>query len=257
MTFDTWIEPTIVASLLGLLGIVIAALLAGAGYLYRAAADSKKGRRRVLYYSLEIRYAAATALFDPKRATEEYIQHLIHRFSRRGIPVVYEQIPDAAKATIASFFETIVTELRRDMLDRLIAPYEIALLEMAAEDPVTAYRLRGREKLERLMGHAKQYKNATSAVFLQQIKDTSARLALESLSTDLTDDALNELERTLRDDVLAVATACGRSDRRKCEQVLNRSLPEKRYRFDDLNDHLDAAVEKLIQALTRAAANQT
>lgn len=249
MTFESLVEPTTVAALIALFGAVLAALMASAGYLYRVGVDHRKGKRRVLYFLLEIRYASATALFDPRKAAEEYINHFVERLKLRGFAASSEDMPAAAKVAIANFFEVMVSEARRDLLDRLVAPYETALLEMAAMDPVTAYQLRGKEKMDRLIGHTRQYKDTYSAVVIQAVKDTTERVALDWLSTEVTDDALSELEKILNEDVLKVAAACGRSDRRKCQEVLNRSLPEKRYRFDEFNDYLDSTLTKLIDKL--------
>jgi hypothetical protein len=243
-------QAAIIGALIGFAVMVLATVIVTLAYVRKAQVERMQGPRRVLYFLLEIRYATTATLFNPGRAADQYIKHFIERLRQRHLRVSEEQVPQAVRIAIEGFFGTLASDVQRELRERLVVPLESALLDMATTDPLAAYHLRSKERVERLVGHGRKPPEVTvpTGTTRHDIKETSAKIALDWLSLETTDHTLNELEGLLSEDILRVAAACGSEELRRVQQVLAQ-VPERRYRFDEINDYLDAILTKVIDRL--------
>lgn len=234
------------ASLIGIVGIVLAALMSSAGYLYRNITEHKKSARKVLYLLLEIRHSIVVSLFDPDEAADKYFAHYINRLNANGFATDSSDVSENLKAMVSGHFHNMISSLRTDIGTRLVVPFENALLELASIDPVLAYRLRGKEKLEGLAAHTSQYQSTVTKGLETEIAEQWIRDVMVELSLDFKEDALNELSDILNSDVLALARACGWIEYRKCKSILaNATSNENKYDFDGLDQVMDKLMKKL------------
>lgn len=237
--------------IIALIGVVLAALMSSAGYLYRNQTEHKKSARKVLYLLLEIRHSIIASLFDPDEATNEYVIHYTKRLNKKGIEATPENFTDNLKGMVSVHFHNIVSSLKTDIEARLLNPFEEALFELAAINPVLAYQLRGKEKLEKLVAHTNQYQfKVTEQV--ENIEEAWARKVMLELSSDFKKDALNELSDTLNKDVLTLAKSCGWLDYWKCKTALDKGTSNKnKYDFEELDIWIDKLLEKLVEAANK------
>lgn len=235
--------------MLAIVGTVIAAVLSSAGYLYRVRTDQKKSLRKVLYLLLEIRHAVISRFFDPEAITKEYLTEAIKRLSARGIKSDTDEIPAAYRELISAHFNNVISCLRSELDERLLVPFEEALLEMAAVAPALAFKLRGREKLENVIGHTNQYESKLSGKLEVDIPEPFRKLMLEA-SSGLKEETLEDIYETLNRDLMLLAKACGRRDRHACQKIINEGPSPKQH----LNlDELDALFDSLISTITTVA----
>jgi len=246
------IDMEVITALLGIGGIVLAALMSSAGYLYRNSTEHKKSARKVLYLLLEIRQTIIASLFDPDEATDKYFIHYVRQLNAKGIEVKPEEVPEGMRMLVSGHFNNVISSLRTDIESRLLVPFEEALLELASVDPVLAYQLRGKEKLEKIAVHTRQYQSNVNNQLDSITGEEWAQKFLLELSDDLKEEALDELSETINADVMALAKACGWFDYWKCKAVLANSLSNKnKYNFDDLDKVVDKLMAKLVVAATK------
>lgn len=241
-------DAKLITAMLAVVGTVIAAVLSSAGYLYRVQIEQKKSLRKVLYLLLEIRHAVIARLFDPDAATEEYLAEMTKRLAIRGIKSENDEFPMAYRELISAHFSNIFLSLRSELDERLLTPFEDALLEMSAVAPALAYQLRGREKLESVVGHTKQYISQLSGKLEVDMPEPFLKLMLEA-SSGLKEDVLEDIYETLNKDVMLLAKACGWRDSRACKKIIEKGPSPKQNL--DLSD-LDALIDLLISTVTTA-----
>lgn len=237
-----------ITAMFALVGTVIAAVLSSIGYLYRVQTEQKKSLRRVLYLLLEIRHAVIARLFDPDKATEEYLAEMTKRLAVRGIKSDDGEFPMAYRELISAHFNNIILSLRSELDERLLTPFEEALLEMSAVAPALAFQLRGREKLESVIGHTKQYVSQLSSKFEADIPEPFLKLMIEA-SSGLKEEVLDDIYETLNKDVILLARACGRRDSRACKKIIEKGPSPKQHL--DLSE-LDMVIDLLISTVTTA-----
>lgn len=242
-------DATIIAALIGIGGILVTAIISSIGYLLKYQTEKKKSTRKVLYFLLEIRFSIITSLFDPDEATEEYITHYTDHLIKKGIPVSREEFSGSLTGHIKNHFLNIFDNAKTDIETRLLLPFESALLEMASIDPVTAYQIRGTEKLEKLIKHTGNYQTSTKDLYVDTIKEDWFRDVIIEAASEMKNDVLNELVTDLDNDVLKLAKACGWSDARKCKKAIKKGKTNKdKYSFRELDDVLDKIIIKVINA---------
>jgi nucleoside diphosphate kinase len=240
------LDAATIAALISVAGILVAAILSSAGYFYKNYTENKKSSRKVLYLLLELRNVVLSALFDPNEATEKYISHLIQRLKDKGVDAKPEDLQPYLKELIRNHFSNLVDATKTNIHERLLPSFESSLIEMASVDPVLAYQLKGREALEKLIMHTKDYqKNVRKMIDSEVSEDWLKEACIESSSV-LGDDALKELTKILDDDVLLLAKSCGWHDFRLCKKVISSSFNnENKYEFDDLDAPLDKFLENI------------
>lgn len=242
----------VITSLIGVIGIVLAALMSSAGYLFRSRTEHKKSARKVLYLLLEIRYSIIATLFDPDEATRKFIVHYVARLNAKGISVNSEDFGDSMRSIISEYFNNVISSNKTDIEARLLAPFEEALLEMASVNPVLAYQLHGKEMLEKVVINTNQYLSKVNNQADVEIGEKWLRDVMQEFSNDMKEDVLNDLSETLNNDVLILAKACGWFDYWKCKRVLDKATSNKnKYDFDGLDKAVDMLLEKLVVTETK------
>lgn len=240
-------DTKVITATLAIVGTFIAAVLSSAGYLYRIRTEQKKSLRRVLYLMLEIRHAVTERLFDPDAATDEYLNEISKRLEARGLKGEEDEFPEIYRELISSHFKNVISSLQTELDERLITPFEEALLEMSAVAPTLAFKLRGREKLERVIGHTKQYISQLPNKLEGDIPEPELKNTQEAFNK-IKEDALNEIYETLNNDALVLAQECSWSDFRACKKIIETGInPKQNLDFSEL----DSLIDTLIKSITK------
>ncbi len=114
--------------------------------------------------------AVLNSIFDPDLATKAYFEYCKKRFHEKGIPVEVKDLEGSMYDLVYSHFQNIISVLKTDIHERLVAPFEQTLIEFSTIKPVLAYQLRGKEKLEALIAHTNEYSNDYQNVVSNEIK---------------------------------------------------------------------------------------
>lgn len=247
------LDVKVIAALIGISGILIAALISSFGYLFKTRVETKKSARKVLYLLLEIRYAILNSLFDPEDATKSYFEHFYKRFKDKGFPVGPSEIEGPMQDIVQTHFKNIVSSMKTDIHEKLLAPFEEALLEFATVKPVLAYRLRGKEKLESVILHTNNYSQNYEEQISKEIDQDWLKEILFSNFDDLKEKSISELISLLDEDITLLAKHCGAFDYRECKQVLlNKKIESNKYDFSELDGFMDKLFIKLMEAASKS-----
>lgn len=238
-------DPRVIAGLIAIAGTFIAAILSSAGYLYRVRTERKKSLRKVLYLLLEIRHTVITRLFDPNAATEEYLKEMSKRLADRGIKPDNDEIPRDYRDLIKNHFNNIFVSFQSDLDEKMLTPFEEALLEMSTITPALAFQLRGREKLDSLAGHTNQYTSQINEKFKSDMPDPILQKMLD-LSNNMKADVLEDVYKCLNNDVMLLAKACGWRDFRACQKIIkNGPSPNNNLDMSELDTMIDFIIESI------------
>jgi hypothetical protein len=247
------LDVKVIAALIGIFGILIAALISSFGYLFKTRIETKKSARKVLYLLLEIRYAIINSLFDPEDATKLYFEHFYKRIRDKGFPVEASEIEYPIKNIVQPYFQNIITSMKTDIHENLLAPFEETLLEFSTVKPVLAYRLRGKEKLESVILHTNNYRQDYEESISKEIDQDWIKDILFSHSNELKEQSLAELIALLDDDITLLAKHCSIFDYRECKQVLsNKQIGLNEYDFSELDVFIDKIFIKITEAASKS-----
>lgn len=228
------------------LSIAFAALISAFAYLYKNRMESKRSARKVLYYLLEIRYSINTSLIDPNAIYEQYISQCLETLSKRIGIINREQLELLVGKYIHEHFVNIAEPIRTEIDERILIPYEQSLLELAEVDPITAYKLRGKERIQEAITHTQKYSKTLESEILPNLPFANDNMnsALKEFSTSQHNDALNGIENCFNDQILMVAKSCSFVDYLKCKKILKSSIDQSSdIDFSELTNLLDELLE--------------
>ncbi|MHA6494710.1 hypothetical protein ACX0MV_15905 [Pseudomonas borbori] len=236
-----------------IIGIAFAALISASGYLYKNRMETKRSARKVLYYLLEIRYAINTSLIDPASIYDQYITHCFKAFSDKGGIVNRGQVESLIGKYVYQHFVNIADSLKTDIDERILIPYEQALLELSEINPTLAYKLRGKERLQHAITHTSAYSDTFENEILPTLPLVTGEMsrAIKKFSSSQKNEALDDIENSFNDQILMVAKSCGVFDYLKCKKILKQSIDQS-VDFPDFSNALDEITELLITELAKS-----
>lgn len=247
------LDAKVVTALAGLAGLLIAAILSSAGFLYRNRLETKKSARQVSYLLLEIRHAINVSIFDPSEAAKQYIERYVQRLNDRGINAKLEDVTEALKEFVENHFANLAKAAKIDIEERLLHPFEEALSNLASISPVLAFRLRGKEKLEVLAVLSSSYAEAFQTTLLTEIEEDWLKRVMIDASNETKSEALEKMVSHLDEEILLVAKHCSWFDYRECRDVISMKAGELNSQdFADLDKLFDKLLDQLIEAGKKA-----
>lgn len=258
MDFWPGLDIEVTVAMIGIGGILVAAVLSSAGYLYRARTDMKRSARIVLYSLLEIRHALSLSLVDPVEATEKYLEYYVGRVKGKGIELSKEEMHAVMYPLVHDYFAQMVSSMKTDIQERLLESFEKALMEFAAVNPVLAYQLRGKEKLESLVVVSNAHHNRLNEEVIETIDVEWVKSVLTDCAEEFKSDTFHALTKQLDDDILILARHCGRRDLKMCKAVCAKSINERnKYDFSEIDEWIDKLFSRLVDAARKQQEIQT
>lgn len=176
------------------LGGAASTLIAAVSYWAKTRHERRRATRTVLYYLLEVHHNVHRAHGLAKDLPAKFITLTKASLLRRGVSATEgEWLAATAQLTpmLRQFMSAEVTEIIHTFKE----PLEKALAELAREDPVLAFRIRGRDRIMLVSEKLQKLVGGTSP------DDRSTIAGLESFFRDV---ALKELQEA----IYAAAFAC-------------------------------------------------
>lgn len=236
-------------------GIAFAALISAVAYLYKNRMESKRSARKVLYYLLEIRYSINTSLIDAKIIYDQYINQCLELLPTKGITIDREQLESLIGKYILEHLVNITESIKTDIDEAILTPYEQALLKLSETNPILAYRLRGKERIQHAIAHTTSYCNVLETEVFPSLPNTTDGInnAIKKYSKSQKNDAFDGIENTFNDEILMVAKNCGFFDYIKCKKILRKSIDQNQL-IDPSDFHrgIDEFFGMLIAEATKA-----
>lgn len=244
----------ITLGIISIAGILISALISSAAYFYKSRTEIKRSNRRVLYLLLEIRFSFGISVINPTKFTDAYLNHYVKRLESKGIPCKRDDFQGMFYELVFSHINEMLAVSRADIENRLLQPFEDALIELSNINPTLAYRLKGHEKLQKLLDQSKQYLQNTTVLFMGgQIKEDWLNKAFSDAVAKMEEAIVSDLYETLDSDIIKLSSSCGLSYKKECEEIVSsRRSATENFDFKDLDRYLDGFITTLLEAANKS-----
>ncbi|MDG9667069.1 hypothetical protein ONV78_04915 [Hahella sp. CR1] len=249
---DVFSDVKFIAALVSLVGILLAAIISSAGYFYKNWTESKRSARKVLYLLLEIRYAINISLFSPSASAEKFMIHYSKRMEERGLQFDLDVAKKSIMPLIIKYFTDMSNSLKVDIEKRLLTPYDNALMELAAVNPVLAYQLRGKDKFDDIGFHVNRYTDSIRENLPKgDLYDWMVDL-LENEAKEVSNSTISKLALNFDSDILRLARYCGRRDLRNSKYCIDNSYSTTNdIDFSELDEMIDLIIDKCLDEYTK------
>lgn len=133
----------IIVALISVAGIALGSVIRGIGYFYQVRAERLKTTKETLYYLLEFRAHLKASSFSPTDLSAEYLSICRDFFKKKHI--IESDIPEQLDLLLNQMFTSIIEKVTPNISSEFLAAYEASLKALANDNPVLAYKLRGKE----------------------------------------------------------------------------------------------------------------
>ncbi|MCH1930486.1 hypothetical protein L9G16_09860 [Shewanella sp. A25] len=237
-----------ITAIFGIFGILLTTVISSVAYFYKAKVETKKSARKVLYFLLEIRYVIINTLFDPNKVAQNYLEHLRVMGKSKGLPIESSVFEGEIKSMIANYFQSLASSMKPDIEEKLLAPYEAALLEFSTVNPVLAYSLKGKEKLEAFISQTKSYRKLYESDVIDSIEQGWLKDFMFSSSDVVNQNANEQLIKMIDEDITLLAKHCGHRDYRDCKKVLKmKTIDFKESDYLEVDAVIDLVFKQLVE----------
>lgn len=183
------------AQQLGLLGTASSAFIAAASYWSKVRHERRRSTRTALYYLLEVHHHLSRLLHGLKTMPPRLTERCSEVFTERGIGVS-EAEKKALAAALDLMMKSYAQSELRSLAESVSAPFAQVLAEVAREDPVLAFELRGRDQL--VVGAYKYFDMFDRQQLAAEREKPEVKKALDDLIDFLQEAALEQLRAAIR-----------------------------------------------------------
>ncbi|WP_305639203.1 hypothetical protein [Polaromonas sp.] len=181
---------------LGILGGALSAVIAALSYWAKTRHERRRATRTALYYLLEVHHLVRRLRVATNNLASQIVQDIRTALEERGSSIAEAEVASASeqlKPVMRDFMHAQLEELSTDIRD----PFAKALADLAKEDPILAFRLRGRDRLLLLSQNIDAIAAQASA---QAVAIGNAERATPGPNVDgfLLDATVSELEHAVR-----------------------------------------------------------
>ncbi len=216
----TELDNSLITPLIGLIGVFLTAILSLLSYYFKNRREAKRDARQVLYLFLEIRYSLCFSIFDAEKATDEYLTEYVKKLNGKGVPLTKEHFSPDLVNLISSFFEEITKTAKMDIKQRVLTPLETSLSKLASEVPVLAYRLNGKDKIERLSRLVKSHSENIMSIATNEVGEQNTKDITINMISKIRDTGQIGLVDHIDEDILLLAWYCGLKEYIQCKFIL-------------------------------------
>ena len=238
--------------LITLLSISASALIGSLSYFFHNRLNSKKKLRAVLYHLLQLRHAIQVTLINPQKMTDDYIKFSTEKLNKLGIPIEKEVLEANIQDGIYEYFNNISIALKTDIKVQILPPLENSLLELGSIDPVLAFSLRGKEKIEEVINHTTSYSESVVEPEITKLQKEFSGSIFSDTTKKHKNIAIKEIMEVIDDDILYLSKRCGLFDHIKCKGLLKKSIPlESHNDFSDMDSLLEEFMSNLMSEISK------
>jgi hypothetical protein len=166
---------------LSFLGGAASTLIAALSYWAKTRHEGRRATRTVLYYLLEVHHTVNRTHEVARSLPDKFMTVMRSSLQRKGVSITEAEWALAKTQVFPVLREFMSAELV-ELLTTLRDPLERALAELARENPVLAFRIRGRdqitllnEKIQKFAGSSVGTDAATMATFETFIRDVALK----------------------------------------------------------------------------------
>lgn len=216
------VDSKVLVAITSLIAVSLASLLAGLGYVFKIRSERLKTKRHVLFHLLELRFQLVSTKVNPQKFADEYFSYCQHYFEQKGI-TNKKAFPAELDSSIRSHLTGIFESIKPDISPQFLTSFERALNELSITDPVLAYSLRGRERLNQVINYQDGYvNNLKNSAFLANAPSIK-NLVPEDIDNLHSDTSLTIIEE-INKDIRLISWYCGILTWFKCRKILKHTV---------------------------------
>lgn len=208
----------IVVSLISIAGIALGILASGLGYFYKVRSERLKTTKETLYYLLEFRAHFMASSCSPRDLSQEYINICEKFFKSKGIANTAP--PPEIAILLNQMFQSIVDSITPNISNEFLIAYEASLKNLSKDNPVLAYKLRGKETYSDLFDMIRKYNEQLSNLSI--VLDDIDPAHLNKQISDMADWGFNEHLGQTDADIARVAKQCDLPTRWEVRKILKK-----------------------------------
>jgi hypothetical protein len=207
------------------------------GQWFRTRKEDRKTKKQVLFYLLEIHFTFNK--FDTSEITNLLSRKVLERIPKN------EQTEEA-KEYINQFYNGMIGSFVEDNVAESLAEteehYTKSIKELSKLDPITAYRLNGKNKIFQVFDLLHDYYDEVKETFPNEPGlNEQIELTVETIKPEIIKDAISDLEDEIRGIALSInlwtwcrarrtvnntKTKIRKDDEKKIDEMLNMVMPK-------------------------------
>jgi hypothetical protein len=241
-------EVNVIIALIGLIGISLGAFLSGMGYYLKVKSERLKTKKNVLYHLLEIRSLIKSEYVNPGEISNAYFDYCEDYFSRKGLldsGKPSEEMKSVIEAHVKSLTETMKPKMDIDF----IRSFEKSISALSLDHPVLAFKLRGRDKIEKILAAQSIYVENLN-IFFDSNTPEDIKEASKNHAGNLNYEVIEELIKDMDHDIRNVSSKCGPVTWLLVRKILKQS---KKNAIIFKPEEMDPVFDKFISVLVEAA----
>lgn len=244
-------EKEIIIALIGLVGISLGAFLSGLGYFIKVRSERQKNKKTVLFYLLEIRQLIKSEYANSEEFSNNYFKACENYLQNKGI-ADNTSISISLKELIKDHFAKIINATKPSIGINFISSFEKSVELLSQDNPVLAYKLKGRQDLKNILLVQNDYIEKFNTLEEFHSEPEIIRSATSNHMIKLNHSVVEDLIKDIDTDINLLAWNCGFLTWWKCRPILKEtSKPEVEFESDEITKFFDEFLSVLANAANK------
>lgn len=203
----------------GIIAACLAAVFASIGYMLKIRREKLRNKRNTLYFLLEFRHALLHRQLSPKEIFHQYMKCVKEFYKKKGREINEATFNGNSEFAISSLKQMLEAKTS-DLSPSALRDFALVLSEVAKDDPVLAWRIKGSEITEKLFKIQNDFLEAFSNINLgPEFNNNAPELAAETIRKR----SINDVISNMNSDILSVSRDCGYPTYWKCKSIIKKN----------------------------------
>ena len=210
--------------------------------------ERKRSARNVLYILLEIRYTTLQALIKTDEVANKYLLSMANRLKKKGVLVSKDDFSIFRKTIEEHILRVISNSLTQK--EALNSEYEKALTTLSKDNPVLAYRLRGKNYLPYQVQIGNNYLTDIGRICEKNFPGEDNKKFFQHLSDSIHSDIASSTLEVIDDAIYSLAKVCGKHELKEVSNYLDQPISDEELMDSKELDRLIEMIFSSIQVAT-------
>ncbi|MEM6509814.1 hypothetical protein [Pseudoalteromonas sp. S1688] len=239
-------DTKIIAAIIAAIITLTIALTSAIAFFYRASRDNKRNAKKVLFLLLEVRHAIKLKTLPIDEVAKEYCEYAAKKFNSFTTEEVNISTDNFDLQLIKSQLSEQLASIEESLTDSVIPALNDKLTDLAEDNPILAFKIRGRDNFLKLFEISKtQLTNL--AIPNTGLPSDIEKALLERLAKIMLVRVAKESNQHIDDAIYEIARYCGRSQLRKWQKLKQETASEHGFDFTQLDELFESCRLAIIE----------
>lgn len=243
---DFFQDTKIVAALITAATALIIATTGALAFFYRSRRDDKRNAKKVLFLLLEIRHAIKLKTLPIDQVAKEYCEYAAKKLS--------SFIPEESNISVENFdlqpikkqLSEQLASIEESLTDSVIPALNDKLTDLAEDNPILAFKIRGRDNFLKLFETSKT-QITNFAIPNTELSSDIEKALLERIAKIMLIRVAKESNQHIDDAIHEIARYCGRNQLRKWQKLKQETASEHGFDFTQLDELFESCRLAIIE----------